>query len=87
MKEEKFYVVLDKVEKIKDKDVTEGYFPTIEEIESHDVLNNQELYLPIIAYMAQDPFKDSDNDAKNTVEYKASVKYCKDLLTKFDVEE
>lgn len=87
MKEEKFYDVLDKVEKIKDEDVTEGYFPTIEEIESHDVLNNQDLYLPIIAYMAQDPFKDSDNDAKNTVEYKASVKYCKDLLTKFDVEE
>ncbi len=58
----------------------QGYFPTISEIEADDVLRDMDTFLPIITYFAEDPYSGSEEG--NMKEYKATVKYCKDILSK-----
>nr|WP_297765608.1 hypothetical protein [uncultured Butyrivibrio sp.] len=82
MDEERFYRTIDTVEKILDSkiDKLNGYFPTISEIENANVMKDLDTYLPIITYFAEDPYANTEQGNLN--EYKATVKYCKDILAK-----
>ncbi len=86
MKEEKFYETIDTVEKILDGkiDKLNGYFPTISEIENANVMKDLDTFLPIITYFAEDPYANMEQGNLN--EYKATVKYCKDLLAKVPLD-
>ena len=87
MKEAKFYEMMDIVDRIAENDVTEGYYPTIDELESHKVMSDLDTYFPIITYFASDPFTPKKIEGYSTNEYKATVKYCKDLLSKIKLDE
>ena len=80
MEEKKFYKLCDKIEELPD-DFTKGYYPTVEELENHKVQDNLEEYLPIILYISKNPYK--DKYVENEEEYQKSVKYCRDLVSKF----
>ncbi|MBP3279323.1 MAG: hypothetical protein J6M44_10250 [Butyrivibrio sp.] len=81
MKESAFYDVIDKMEEI-DVDTTKGYYPTIADLEEYKVEQDIDLFLPILAYYASDPFKRMNIKPDNPNEYKATVKYCKDVLSR-----
>ncbi len=76
--EGKFFRILDAVEEI--GNVTEGYFPTVEEIMHFKANENIEKNLVILAYYASDPFKRLNLQEKDDPEYKRTVSYCKKLL-------
>ena len=86
MKEDEFYEILDLIESMEGKDLTNSYFPTIAELESHNVMKDIETFLPMITYFANDPFTRMGMSESTLIEYKATVKYCKDLLTKINLE-
>ena len=80
--EEQFYAVCDKVDVI-DQDITEGYFPTVEELISHNVkekMQTDQQYLKFIAYYASDPLSRFGYEVAETQEYKEAVKYVRKLL-------
>ena len=81
MKEAVFYDVLDQMEGI-DYDITNGYYPTITDLEEYRVKEDMNLFLPILAYFASDPFKRAGVRAESPNEYMATVKYCKDIISK-----
>ena len=82
--EEKFYMIMDYIEENIGLDLTEGYYPTIEELEVSEVTKDLDTFLPIIMYFAHDPFKAQDNAQKDLKDYKATVKFCKDIISKID---
>lgn len=86
MEENLFFDILEKAENMSDEDLTQGYFPTINEIEAHVKKDNLKDYLPIIAYFANDPFSKQQMDGCTANEYKATVKYCKDFLSKVELD-
>lgn len=81
MKEEDFYDMLDIVETI--MDVTNGYFPTVEEMEEKNMRENMNDYLIAIAYFASDPFNRCDREPDDMASYKETVAYCQQLLLEY----
>ncbi|MCR5670704.1 MAG: hypothetical protein K6G10_06830 [Butyrivibrio sp.] len=87
IREDVFYNTIEKMESVKDHVLGGGQFPTINELEEHDVKGNIEFFLPLVAYYASDPFKRMKIDATNYTEYKATVKYCQDILSKIELTD
>lgn len=84
MDENEFYDTIDKMEAV-DPDFTNGYYPTIDELEAYKVQNDLDFFLPLVAYFASDPLRKTNAEEAENVEYKATVKYCKDMLTKVEL--
>ncbi len=82
MTEEKFYEICDKIDEIPNT-ITDGYFPTVAEMEAHDVKNKIDYYINLLAYYASNPYKE---EMKDNEEYNNTVKYANELLLgmKFD---
>lgn len=78
MKEKDFYELQDKVEKL--KDVTDGWFPTVDELKRYGEDNLKTNYIELLSYFASDPFKREQNPDYFSEKYKETVKYCKKLL-------
>ncbi len=85
MKESKFYELCDKTGEISEN-ITGGYFPTVEEMKTMDVEKNPEEYIYIISYFASNPFKRQNNSLRNLRDYEETVRFCKDLLCKIDLQ-
>lgn len=79
MNEDEFNKILDNVEKI-DTDVTDGYYPTVEEMEENGVDKEPEKYLKFLAYFASDPFTRMNLVRKEEPGYKACVSFSKRVL-------
>lgn len=77
-----FYEVLDFIDKvIADKeDITEGWWPTIEELELNKVADNMQKFLPLIAYFSADPWKGLSHADEKDPDYIELVGYCKKLI-------
>lgn len=84
MTEQNFYRMLDIAEAF--NDVSEGYYPTVEELKAHDVENNIDKFLVILAYFASDPFTKQDIEGKHDEEYLKTVKYSKKLLYNYSLK-
>ena len=82
IKEADFNLMCDIMDEL--DDVTEGYFPTVEELSSHNVEENIQEFLPILTYFASDPFKRQGLPDVDNEEYKGTVSYCKRLLYNLD---
>lgn len=80
MKEEQFYQLLDIWEE-SPGNITDGYYPTVEELKKCDIENKIEKYANIISYFASDPYKNTDVD-RDDEEYQRTVKCCTKLLYK-----
>ena len=78
MKEEDFEILLDIAEGF--GNLTEEYYPTVKELEDHNVKENINSFLVIVAYFASDPFKRNHVDPVDPEDYKETVSYCKHLL-------
>jgi hypothetical protein len=91
MFEDLFYKKMEIGEKLSEQDVTEGWFPTVEEMETHKVAEHltDDGYLPLAIYFSGDPFKDMETkmDAFTLRSYKDTVKYCKQILLTVPLEE
>ena len=81
-----FYRTLDTVENYTELNLTAGYYPSVDELKAYNVKSSIVKYLPIIAYFANNPLKDSKMNEDNREEYKNTVKYCNDLLTSLELE-
>ena len=79
MSEDEFYKILDNVEKI-ETDITDGYYPTVQELEENGVDKNPEKYIRFLAYFASDPFTRMNLIRKEEPGYKACVSFSKRLL-------
>ncbi len=85
MKEAKFYEICEKTEDINDN-ITGGYFPTVDELKTMTENKNPEKYINIISYFASNPFKRQRNSLVNLNDYEDTVRYCKELMTKIELE-
>lgn len=55
------------------------YIPTVEDLKDHEVDKNPEKWINLIAFFANDPYKNScDNDC-----YRETVRFCKTLMYSF----
>lgn len=84
MNEDEFYKMLDIVEQF--SDVTSGYYPTVEQLQSHKVEEMGETSLPFLAYYASDPLKKAGLPDADVKEYRDAVAYCKKLLAEVELE-
>ncbi len=82
MKSDDFDRLLDIMDEL--CDATDGYYPTVEEMEDHHVKEEINSYLVLLAYMASDPFRRAEIEPDDTEEYKASVSYCRNLLYQYE---
>ena len=85
MKEKDFYRLCEIVEDM--GDIVNEYYPTVEELKAHRVQERIEKFLPLLAYYAADPFKDTDSENNMQEDYKETVKYCKKLLYTLELDE
>ena len=85
MKERDFYKMCDIVEEF--GNVTDNYYPTVEELKKHDVEKNIEKFLPLLTYFSTDPFERHDLEEKFDKEYKDTVRYCKKIMYKLEIKE
>ena len=83
MKESTFYDICEAAELIQE-DVTNGYFPTIDEIDDGINTYGIEDQVSLLAYYASNPFKRMNNPLKDDIDYLDVVKYAKERLS--DVE-
>lgn len=80
IKESQFYDACTAVDEIS-TDVTNLYFPTVEELKSHNVTRHMNKYLYLLIYYAGDPYKDSDAFSEEEYsEYKRTVEYANNLI-------
>lgn len=86
MNEKTFYDLCDKADEL-NGDLSLGYFPTIEELEKHDVSNNFEKFAPVIIYFASNPFSRSESLDAEDPDYLKTVKYCKKILANIELSE
>ena len=88
MKEDRYYEKLDAADNL-GADFTNGYFPTVEELENLGIEKTPEKFLTMLAYFAGDPLKDSVEKmpAKVAQEYRKSVKKCNEIILKVKLEE
>lgn len=73
--------VMDVVEPLDDK-----YFPTVEEMNRHNVPNNILDFLPMLIYFSNDPLKDEEMSDERREKYQESVKFIKKLVYNIDLE-
>ena len=64
--------------------ITNFYYPTVKELEMHEIKKNLMKYVILVAYFASDPYKEQKSNEK---EYLDSVKYCQELLSEIKVED
>ena len=62
--------------------MTDGYYPTVEDLKAHGVEENAEKYRVILAYYASDPLTRTKHEYANDQPYKDVVRYCKMLMYK-----
>ncbi len=86
MNETRFYDICDNAEAI-NENITNGYFPTKEEIEEHIKIYGLEDQAGILAYFASNPFKRQNNPAAELPEYQETVKFAKEMLEKIQLTE
>lgn len=79
MKEKELYKISEMVEEAMD-DLTEGWYPSVEELDDHKVVENPEKYVAILSYFASNPFKRLGLVSAEEEDYKQTVKHCKQLL-------
>lgn len=79
MSEEQFDKILDNVDKI-DKDITNGYYPTVQEMTGNGVDKDPEKFISFLAYFASDPFTRMGLSRKDEIGYKECVSFAKRLL-------
>lgn len=79
-KEKDFKMINDAVDSI-DGQITDSYFPLVEELEAHHVKNDLKKFLPIILYFSKDPLKDNDFDENDLIEYKRTVEYTQNIVS------
>ena len=86
MKEKQFYEICDTMGKLVEENITEGYFPTVEELKANRFDKKVEEYLPFLAYFAADPYKKVTMENDEREKYEEMVIYVKKLLLnyKFD---
>ena len=82
MTEERFFEMRDILDEA--DNVTEGYFPTVEELEEEGVASNPEKYAPILIYFALDPLSKFNLKESEDAEYKRTVDYCCDIVSKIE---
>lgn len=63
-----------------EENLTNGYYPTVEELTSRNIEENIDEHLPLLTYFASDPFTKFDIDGKDDTEYKEMVRYVNKLL-------
>ena len=80
--EDAYDAILEAVEKI--DNVTNGYFPTVEDLENHNVNKDIVGNLFVLAYYASNPFQRLSLPEAEDADYKETVKYCRNLLYKFE---
>lgn len=89
IKEDYFYKLCDAIDELSDeiKNITDMYFPTVEEIKAHHVEKNINKFLPLIMYFSTDPLKDVNGfEDEIAEEYKKSVEYCKNLIQNLNLQ-
>ncbi len=84
--ESDFYKVCDYVDGI-NKDITNGYYPSVDELKEKNIENDIRLFLPIIAYYGSNPFKRLGLEEADFDSYKELVKYCETLLSSIQLTE
>jgi hypothetical protein len=85
MKESKFYEMCENVEKL--GDLTQGNFPTVDELKVHSEDHLKTKYVPLLIYFAADPLSKTNYAGAATEAYKETVTYCKNLLCDVPLEE
>lgn len=80
---EDFDTMIDDVENM--GDITEDYYPTVEELRQYDRNLLKEKFLPIIAYFASNPFKRSGATANDVKSYMNTVSFCKRFLYSIEI--
>ena len=86
MKETEFYDICDSAESITE-DITNSYFPSIQEMEDHINVYGLEDQICMLAYFASNPFKRQDNMLKDNPDYLSLVKYAKKRLGEIELTE
>lgn len=84
MKAIDFYEICDGAEAIQEN-ITEGYYPTVEEIDNNISIYGLEDQVPLLAYYASNPFKRMNDPAQDDIEYLDIVKYSKKLLQQIEL--
>lgn len=59
---------------------TDGWFPTVEELEAYGIKKNKNNYIHILLYFASDPFTKMGFPLKDNAKYKEMVSYVKNLV-------
>ncbi len=85
MTENEFYGMCDALED--STNLTDGYYPTVEELKEKGVEEDVERYAPILLYFSSDPFTREKIDGYTTNEYKEMVQYCKELVGRIELTE
>ncbi len=65
----------DKVLELMGPGFTDGYFPTVEELQKYGAERNVAKFLPLLQYFAADPL-----EGENSREYRETVRYANDIL-------
>lgn len=84
MKEKDFFELQDKVEQL--KDLTNGWYPTVEELQKYGENNLKNNFTELLSYFASDPFRREQNPDMFSEKYKDTVKYCRKLLYNIDLQ-
>lgn len=87
MTEKNFFDMLDFGTELSIK-FTNGYFPTVQELKNLGVDKNPEQHIVLLSFFANDPLKEriATADEKWVEAYKASVKFCNDLLAHIEIK-
>lgn len=81
MKEDKFFEMCDIMEEEAEM-AYDKYFPTVDEIKSHNVEQNLEKYLPMLLYFSNDPFEKEgiELDENEQDAYYEMIDYVNELI-------
>ncbi len=81
MKASQFYQLCDMIDSL-DKEITNMYFPTVNELKNHHVEKDIRKFLPILLFFSNNPFKNSDFIGDEDREsYEEMVKYVNELIS------
>ena len=79
LREKELYKICDTMEEVA-VNLTDGWYPTVQELKDHNVEGNPEKYTPIISFFSSDPFTRMSIPGAEEEEYRDTVKFCKKLL-------
>lgn len=83
---EKFYQLCDAVEELP-FNITNGYFPTKEEVEYHLQTGDPDEQIPMLLFFATDPLKKYDLSSSDRKDYEELVKFAKDYTLHIQLED